>query len=217
MREKQSSHIEFSNGFTKIRDAFKKDMRNVGILAVLFAISIVVLPENMLSYDKKLAAALAGFGIIASIMIAITNNHFKYKQLQKDTLTKVFELLSRADVRKARTRIHNEYCRLKKAKLDIVFKNAVDTDDLEDNVDLVLSSLDQVSVLVLNGLINKELFFDTYGEMIVRDWKTLRVEIETRQKLNKKTLRHFTALKNEFENRKDIGDTEQYCKDVANL
>lgn len=87
---------------------------------------------------------------------------------------------------------------------------------VENDADFVLSSFDQVSAIVLNGLLDKDLFFDTYGNMIVRDWKTLKDEIEFRQSKNKKTLRHFTSLKEEFEEmlRKDPeykdSDTEPY-------
>lgn len=76
--------------------------------------------------------------------------------------------------------------------------------------------MDQVSATVLNGLLDKDLFFDTYGEMIVREWKTFKDEIAYRQSKNKKTLRHFTALKNDFEEilRKDPeykdSDTDPY-------
>jgi hypothetical protein len=88
--------------------------------------------------------------------------------------------------------------------------------EVENDADKVLSAFDQVSATVLNGLLDKYLTFDTYSEMIVRDWKTLKDEIQLRQDDNAKAVRHFTFLKNDFEeilkknpNYKD-SDTDPY-------
>ena len=211
--EKRHNKHLFSNKFTKRSEAFKNGTSLIQLIAIAFAITMIGIPENQLPYADKLTVTVTGFGIITTIMIALTNMHFKYKDLQTKSLSKIFDLLSREDVRNARRTIHEEYCRMEKNNLKIEFVKSEKIPDLDDKVDLILSSLDQVSVLVLNGLVDKELFFDTYGELLVRDWNTLQTEIEKRQVKNEKTLRHFTILKNEFIARKDIGNTKPYCID----
>ena len=150
--------------------------------------------------------------LILSLVVAITNWHLKNKQLQTSSLFKVFDLLSSPDIRKSRKLVHEKYCKMKDEEKKI-FRGT----EVENDADKVLSAFDQISATVLNGLLDRDLFFDTYGEMIVRDWKTLKDEIQLRQKPNEKTLRHFTFLKNDFEeilkkdpNYKD-SDTDPYC------
>ncbi len=163
---------------------------------------------------------VALIAIMITVIIAFTNNLYQNKQLQTTSMTKIFELLASPDVRKSREEVHKEYCRLKNSKQEISFNN--DT-KMKDYADRVISSFDQVSVLVLNDLVDEELFFDTYEEMIVRDWNTLEVEIKRRQGNNPSTARHFTELKKRFlkriekensnrdeDKRRDI---EPYCEE----
>ena len=157
-------------------------------------------------------------GVIISAIIGLltvgalaSSVFFSSKQVKTSALFKVFDLLSTPDVRRARTAIHKEYRRQKKLGIkEIRFKNTEESPHLEDDVDLVLSSFDQASIIVINKLLDEESFFDAYGEMIVREWKTLKTEILERQSKNSRTLKHFTNLKEQFEAREDIGNTEPY-------
>jgi len=119
------------------------------------------------------------------------------RQLNTTTLFKVFELLSSPDIRRARTEMYNEYWKLVDRKKEVNFDNS--KEKIKSRVDQLLSSFDQVSALVLNGSIDKEIFFDLYGEMIVRDGNALADTIRRRQKDNSRTLYHYTKLLKEFE------------------
>ena len=123
-------------------------------------------------------------------------------------MPKIFELLSQPDVRIARRELHKKYNELNGNENEFIFENI--SQEYADNADLVLSSFDQVSALILNRLLDEELIFDIYGAMIVREWQTLRGDINLRQNKNKKSLRHFTALKNKFELGIDENDKKQY-------
>lgn len=210
-------HKKWNSNFQKYISYEKKVYNLISVIflpVVLFVYlaqfdpNITFIPDNPI---ELLTLEFTILGTYSAIMFAIANRFHKFKELQVNTLSRVFQLLSTEDVRKARRIVHEEYCRLKKSSLPIKFEKSKENPNLEDQVDLVLSSFDQVSVLVLNRLIDKELFYDTYGEMIVRDWKTLETEIIQRQNKNPKAVHHFTVLKEEFESRDDIGNTEPYC------
>ncbi len=193
----------------------------IGVL-VVFGYIIMTMDYPNFEYDDRMLALVAIIGIIITIVIAYTNQVYQNKQLQTTSMTKIFELLSSIDIRTSREKVHKEYCKLKNSQKEISFNNS-DDPHMKDYVDKVISSFDQVSVLVLNDLVDKELFFDTYGEMIVRDWNTLEVEIKRRQENNPRTARHFTALKKRFlkriekeNSRRDENkkiDTEPYCEE----
>ncbi|HXV66557.1 MAG TPA: hypothetical protein VD731_04980 [Nitrosopumilaceae archaeon] len=184
----------FNNNFLKSMDNF---WLGVGIVMILL-ISLIPFfhygPDLGLEDKDKWTITFALFAIIVSFAVAMTNLHFKKLQLQTSSLFKVFELLSSPEIRNSRKAVHDKYHEFTKDEKKIFSGTTV-----EKETDVVLSSFDQVSAMVLNRLLDKDLFFDTYGEMIVRDWKTLEDEIVMRQKKNKKTLRHFTELKVQFE------------------
>ena len=191
----------------------------VGFLIIL---GIIMMYADITNFEQndKILAFVALMGIVVTIIIAYMNNVYQNKQLQTTSMTKIFELLSRPDVRKSREEVHREYCRLKNSKKEITF-HSYDS-NMKDHVDRVISSFDQVSVIVLNDLVDEDLFFDTYGEMVVRDWKTLEVEILRRQENNPRSIRHFTELKRRFlkrieninskRNDKNLINTEPYCE-----
>jgi hypothetical protein len=205
----RKTHRTFSTNFT----------------AILIIGFIAVISLNFVASDEqKFTVMVAGTGVVGTILVAMTNIHFQNKQLQSNSMHKIFELLSHPDIRNARDAVHKAYCEMLENNQPITF---VTTDKvLEGNVDKVLSVFDQVSVLVLNKLVDVDLFFDAYGEMIVRDWKTLEVEIKRRQHNNPRTLKHFTELKDRFENRvmvenkgrsqEEQVDTEPYCDKEKN-
>lgn len=126
-------------------------------------------------------------------------NNLARMDLNTTTLFKVFELLSSPEIRKARNMLYDEYWKFIDDKKIANLDNA--KDEIKHQVDQVLSSFDQVSGLVLNGLLDKEIFFGLYGELIVRDWNALSETIKSRQKDNPKTLYHFTTLAAEFDQR----------------
>lgn len=170
--------------------------------------------SNKINSGLLIATIFVGAGTV----IALSSNViFSSRQVKTSALLKVFDLLSTPEVRKAREIIHKEYCRQKKENQTISFKNTEEIQDLEEKVDLVLSSLHQASVIVTKGLLDEETFFDAYGQMIVRDWKTLQSEILKRMQDNPEILKHFTELKEKFEKRPDIGDTEPYCKKQSKI
>lgn len=200
------------NEFTKRTRDYLFRMISYAIIGAGIAFIFYWTSQIPLESKDRWTVIIGSMAITATIMIGDTNRHFQYKQLQTTSLFKVFELLSSPEIRKSRKRVHDKYCELKNNS-KIIFRGT----DVEEDADKVLSAFDQVSATVVNGLLNIDLFFDTYGEMIVRDWKTLKDEIELRQTPNKKTLRHFTLLKNEFEimlrknpEYKD-SDTDPYC------
>lgn len=166
---------------------------------------------NRINFGLLIASIVIGIGTV----IALSSNViFSRRQVKTDALFKVFDLLSTTEVRKARTTIRKEYCRQKKLGIkEVKFENTNEIPDLKEQVDLVLSSFDKSSVIVLNKLLDDDSFFDAYGEMIVRDWKTLKSEITMRQQNNPRTLKHFTKLKERFEKRSDVGNTEPYCEE----
>lgn len=189
---RHEKHI-FTNNYLKRIQRFWGSISLVLILLIAL-IPLFHSPNFALEYKDKWIITIALLAVIVSFAVAMTNLHFKNKQLQISSLFKVFELLSSQEVRDSRKRVHTIHRSLKD-KPPIIFTDT----EFEKDADVVLSSFDQVSATILNGLLDKDLFFDTYGEMIVRDWKALKDEIELRQSKNKKTLRHFTALKMEFE------------------
>ena len=203
-------HI-FSNNFTKKSEEVKTAVTTIMIILIALIIFFQFAPVN-LDYNERWTISIAIMAVLMSVVISITNRHLKNKQLQTQSLFKVFELLSSPDIRESRKAIHKKYCEMKKEKKKI-FRGT----EVENDADKVISAFDQISATVLNGLLDKDLVFDTYGEMIVRDWKTLKDEIQLRQDDNAKTVRHFTFLKNDFEeilkknpNYKD-SDTDPYC------
>lgn len=200
----------FTNNYLKKLEKIRTGVTIVFILLMSLIVFFHIGPDLGLDDNDKWTITIAIFAALASILIAVTNLTIKNKQLQTSSLFKVFELLASPDIRKSRKIIHDKYHDFKSEQ-----KKFSET-EVEKDADVVLYSLDQVSATVLNGLLDKDLFFDTYGEMIVREWKTFKDEIAYRQSKNKKTLRHFTALKNDFEEilRKDPeykdSDTDPY-------
>lgn len=202
----------FSNEFTKKSGVIKNAVSALMLILVVLVMIFQFAPINLESNDRWIIS-IAVMTAIMSMVIGITNWHLQNKQLQTQSLFKIFDLLSSSDIRKSRKTVHEKYCEMEALDKKIFRGTAI-----ENDVDKVLSAFDQISATVLNGLLDKDLVFDTYGEMIVRDWKTLKDEIHLRQEDNEKTLRHFTFLKNDFEeilkknpNYKD-SDTEPYCK-----
>jgi hypothetical protein len=191
----EKSETCFTNTYLK---KYKKIKRGVGLVSILLMALILLVHFGLtnLADNDKWTIIIAIFAALVSILFAVTNITIKNKQLDTSNLFKVFELLSSQDIRNSRKVIHNKYHEFNIEQKKIYSKTEAETD-----ADIVLSSFDQVSATVLNELLDKDLFFDTYGEMIVRDWKTLKDEIEFRQSKNKKVLRHFTFLKNDFEER----------------
>ena len=192
--EWHKKHI-FTNDYLK-KDELIRDLSTISFI-LLVSLSVLVLwrPQLLILEPKDgWTVGIAILAVAVSTILTITNFRFKNKQLQTSSLFKVFELLSSPEIRDSRKAIHTKYREFKKDQ-----KKIFSGTDAEKDADIVLSSFDQVSATVLNRLLDKDLFFDTYGEMIVRDWKTLKDEIEMRQDKNKKTLRHFTTLKNQFE------------------
>lgn len=207
---RHEAHI-FSSGFTKKSDIIKKATTVIVIVSVLLF--------TFFQYDPYLdpkdrpTVGIASMAVVLSVSIAVVNWYLKNKQLQTQSIFKVFELLSSHDIRESRKIVHEKYCEMKSEPKKI-FRGTKE----ESDADKVLSAFDQISAIVLNGLLDKDLVFDVYAEMIVRDWKTLKDEIDLRKDENPKTLRHFTMLKNDFEEMlkknpdyKDL-DTEPYCK-----
>lgn len=179
----------------------------IGFLELLFIISVFSLPTQFLpTYSEKLTVIIAGMAAISTLIVGITANYYQNKDQQAKSLFKVFELLSNPEVRKARRSVHQKYreCHFDNSLLVIEWTG------LKDESDLVLSSLDQVSGIVLNRLLDIELFFDLYGEMIVREWNTFEGDILMRQHKNKKTLLHFTTLKNKIASRDDLENVIPY-------
>lgn len=194
------------------------------IMGIGIVVGYYILSNQSLNLtpNDRLIGFVAIIGIEISIVAALMNQYYQNKQLQTTSMTRIFELLSSPEVRKAREEVHKEYCRLKNSEQEITFRSNNDS-KMKEYVDKVLSSFDQVSLLVLNDLVDEDLFFEGYGEMIVRDWKTLEVEIKLRQQKNSRTLKHFTGLKDRFskcvdkENAKRSVDkkisTEPYCEE----
>ena len=207
--ERHEKHV-FTNNYLKKLEKIRTGVTIVSILLMSLIVFFHIGPDLGLGDNDKWTITIALFAALVSILIAVTNLTIKNKQLQTSSLFKVFELLACPDIRKSRKIIHDKYRDFKSEQ-----KKFSDT-EVEKDADVVLSSFDQVSATVLNRLLDKDLFFDTYGEMIVREWKTFKDEIAYRQSKNKKTLRHFTALKNDFEEilRKDPeykdSDTDPY-------
>ena len=207
---RHEKHI-FTNNYLKKTQRFQG---GVSVIMILLIALILLFhnPNFDLEYKDRWAISIALLAVIVSVAVSMTNLHFKNKQLQTSSLFKVFDLLSSPDIRESRKAVHKKYCEMKGEEKKI-FRGTKE----ENDADRVLSAFDQISATVLNGLLDKDLVFDVYGEMVVRDWKTLKDEINLRQNDNTKTLRHFTFLKNDFEeilkknpNYKD-SDTEPYC------
>lgn len=197
---------------------FWKRYPSFAILAIFLIVWI--LPDSIIQYKDKFLVVTALAGVIVTLVVGYVSRYYNNKKLQTTSLFKVYELLSRQDVREARRNIHEEYCKQLKTNKknnvqnkEIIFEGT----GVEKDMDLVLSSFDQVSGIVLNGLIDEELFFDLYGGLVVRDWKTLKGDIEIKQKRNEKAVRHFTGLKKKFEQRSDIGNTEPYCENDVDV
>lgn len=211
MGEERHSKHNFSNNFTKKSDTVKNAISVMLLILAGLVIFFQFAPIDLEITDRWIIS-IASMAVIMSMVIAMMNWHLKNKQLQTQSLFKVFELLSSPDIRKSRKSVHDKYCEMKEQKKKI-FRGT----EVEDDADKVLSAFDQISATVLNGLLDKDLVFDTYGEMMVRDWKTLEDEIDVRQKDNAKTVRHFTFLKDNFEEilKKDPNyrdsDTDPYC------
>jgi hypothetical protein len=188
----------------KVRE-FRIGLGIIGFLELLFIISIYALPV-LPTYSEKLGVIVAGMAAIATLIVGITTNYYQNKDQQAKALFKVFELLSTPEVRKARSTIHQKYREHHHGGSLLV----IEWTGLKDETDLVLSSFDQVSGIVLNRLLDIELFADLYEEMIVREWNTLEGDILMRQHKNKKTLLHFTTLKNKVASRPNLGNVIPY-------
>ena len=199
--------LEWSD-YTKQTKRFIIKIGMYCFLVSIFMIIIFLIPVGILAYKDKLLSIFAVIGIVVSLIVAETNKYYQRKQLQVTIISKVFELLSDPEVRKVRRELHQRYNELKGNENEIIFEKI--SPDYADKADLVLSSFDQVSALVLNRLLDKELIFDIYGAMIVREWQTLRGDINLRQNKNKKSVRHFTELKNMFESLIDENDKKPY-------
>jgi hypothetical protein len=132
------------------------------------------------------------WGVVISAIIGISmfiitrnmNNNQKSKN-ETEALFKVFSLLSSPDVRGARRTIHhhNKFDKTKPLELESI-------PVIQDECDLVLSSYDQVSILVLKKIVNYELFFELYGQMAVRDYMRLQKEI----KKDKTTIQKLSSI-----------------------
>ena len=147
-------------------------------------------------------SAILGISMFIITMILYSTQKSKNKT---EALFKVFSLLASSDVMTARRTIHhhNKFDKTKPLELESISA-------IQDECDLVLSSYDQVSILVLKGMVDYELFFELYGQRVVRDYMRLQKEIKRRQDDNPKTLKHYTDLKNKFEVRTDLGEVKLY-------
>ena len=211
MGEPRHEKHGFTNNYLKKNEQIRNGVSIVLLLLISLMALILLSKELGFEIQDKWTIAIAILAVAVTFAVAITNLHYKNKQLQTSTLFKVFELLASPDIRSSRKVVHDQYHKFKTGQ-----KKIFTGTNAEKDADVVLSSFDQVSATVLNGLLDKDLFFDTYGEMILREWKTLKDEIDFRRDKNKKTLRHFTILRNQFDDilRKDKdyknSDTDPY-------
>ena len=141
---------------------------------------------------------VAIIAVIMGVVFNLINKRYQKKQLQVTTLFKVFDLLSSEDSRQARRFIYEERCRLLKDNKPVIFDR---TDSVINMADKVKSSFDLTSVMVLNGLLDEDLFFKIYGGMIVRSWLALEEDIQNDWKQNKKHCENYRILKEKFEKR----------------
>lgn len=184
---------------------FRFGLGIIGFLEILFIVIVngyPILPTN----TEKISVTVAIVAAMSTLIIGITTIYFQNRGLQTQALFKVFELLSNPEVRRARREIHQRYREHHHDNSLLV----IEWTGLRDEADLVLSSFDQVSGIVLNRLLDIELFTDLYAEMIVREWDTLEGDILMRQHKNEKTLLHFTTLKNKIAKRADLGNVIPY-------
>ena len=143
--------------------------------------------------------------IIGIFMFVITYHMWNSQKSKNktDALFKVFSLLSSPEIRQAREKIHKHGKPTEPLPLTAA-------SEIPNDVDLVLASLDQVSILVLKKIVDYELFFEIYGQLVVRDYMRLENVINEKRDKNALTLQHFKDLKEEFEGRTDLGEVKLY-------
>jgi len=136
-----------------------------------------------------------------------TTNKNQENKNKTDVLFKIFSLIASPEMRSARKKIHTHPILAQDKSKPLPEKMIL---VIPEEVDLVLSSYDQVSILILKGMVDSELFFELYGQLIVRDYMRLEKIIDKKISQNPKILFHFKTLKEQYKKRDDLGEVLLY-------
>lgn len=120
------------------------------------------------------------------------------KQLDNTAMTKMFELLSKPELKAAKRKIAREYWALKDAGKKAIFDR---NSELRSDADRLKTAFNQACALVLHGSPNKEYFFRLYGGNVVRTWALLEDDIARDLEKNPAFCTYFKEIKEKFEPR----------------
>jgi hypothetical protein len=141
---------------------------------------------------------------VGGILAKIQDNTQK-KQLKLNALFKVFELLNDMEQRNARGILFDLYRKLRNEGHDLILE--VRTNPNKILAHKVESSFDQISVLIQEGLLDKDSFLRIYAGTVIRTWIILEKDIGgERQRTNNNN------ICKEFENL--FIDSVDYYKNV---
>ena len=123
----------------------------------------------------------------AAIIISIFALSHQRKELKLSAILEIFKFLSTQEQRDLRGVIFDVYQHIypegvDKAKQDGNAGKMIFDENypIKSYIKRVESPFDQAGVLVKKGMIDSELFFDLYAEMVVRVWKVLKRTLRKR-------------------------------------
>jgi hypothetical protein len=154
---------------------------------------------------ETILIALAS-GLAGATIVALVNAYYQRKNLEFNTLTRIFDLLADKDHRDARKvvfKAFEEYVKGDKPNL-IIFEK------IEEDVEIVRSDYDQIGILIYkhidkagkytlnlnkrgSGYVPKEVFFEAWAGSVVNSWFALEhfIEYQRGEKFSEKRFMLF--------------------------
>lgn len=147
-----------------------------------------------------LTLVAAGLALLISVLAYLHQR----KELKLSSILEIFKFLSTQEQRELRGTIFDVYQYLYPEGLDkakqegkagkMVFD---DNHPIKTYIKIVSSSFDQAGVLVKKKIIDPDLFFEVYAEMVVRVWKVLEEDIMKERERNQEVCKWFLELNKE--------------------
>jgi hypothetical protein len=176
------------------------------VLNVTNSTSVIDVSSKPVDYfsvftSSPVIAALIGAAITLSIVF------YQRRQQQLNAILEAFKILNNDEHRQAREEVYSAFAQYDKGQ-----KKIFENDRVRKRAAMVRADFDEIGLLVVNGLLPKEMFLDAYWNTIIISWKALRDDIDRERKRRRypRYMTYFYLLYQEaedFARRHDI-DTE---------
>jgi hypothetical protein len=136
--------------------------------------------------------------------------HYQKKRQELGAILEAFRILNNNEHRSARQLVYSAAKQYDEGMKDI-FKNST---IIQNSAAMVRADMDQIGLLVINGLIPRDLFLSPYLNTVIICWKALKDHIEDERKERRypRYMKYFETLYEDAERyaRENNIDTKEF-------